>query len=123
VVDGSTAALANGSATWDMSLPKDSNLSVSITNSTGQTVFTGNYAVNAGNNQPFVWDGKGTDGTQWPNGQYRMTATAVDTSGNSVAVSTAIQGVVSSVDLTQTPPLLSINGQTYTVNQIKAIVN
>jgi len=123
VVDGSTAALTNGSATWDMSLPKDSNLSVSITNSTGQTVFTGNYAVNAGNNQPFVWDGKGTDGTQWPNGQYRMTATAVDTSGNSVAVSTAIQGVVSSVDLTQTPPLLSINGQTYTVNQIKAIVN
>jgi len=123
VVDGSTAALTNGSATWDMSLPKDSNLSISITNSTGQTVFTGNYAVNAGNNQPFVWDGKGTDGTQWPNGQYRMTATAVDTSGNSVAVSTAIQGVVSSVDLTQTPPLLSINGQTYTVNQIKAIVN
>jgi flagellar basal-body rod modification protein FlgD len=123
VVDGSTAALTNSSATWDVSLPKDSNLSVSITNSTGQTVFSGNYTVNAGNNQPFVWDGKGTDGTQWPDGQYKMTATAVDTSGNSVAVSTAIQGVVSSVDLTQTPPLLSINGQTYTVNQIKAIVS
>lgn len=123
VVDGSTAAVTNGSATWDVSLPKDSNLSVSITNSTGQTVFSGNYTVKAGNNQPFVWDGKGTDGTQWPDGQYKMTATAVDTSGNSVAVSTAIQGVVSSVDLTQTPPLLSINGQTYTVNQIKAIVS
>ena len=26
-------------------------------------------------------------------------------------------------DLTQSPPLLSIGGQTYTVNQIKAIVN
>ena len=40
-----------------------------------------------------------------------------------VAVSTADPGVVSSVDLTQTPPLLTINGQTYTVNQIKAIVS
>jgi flagellar basal-body rod modification protein FlgD len=29
---------------------------------------------------------------------------------------------VSSVDLTQTPPLLSINGQTYTVNQLQQIV-
>ena len=52
-----------------------------------------------------------------------MTATAADSSGNSVVVTTAIQGVVSSVDLTQTPPLLSINGQTYTVSQIKAITS
>jgi flagellar basal-body rod modification protein FlgD len=123
VVDGSTATMTNSSATWDLSVPKDGNVSVSITSSTGQTVFSGNYAVNAGNNQPFVWDGKGTDGTQWPDGQYKMTVTGTDTSGNSVAISTQIQGVVSSVDLTQSPPLLSIGGQTYTVNQIKAIMN
>jgi flagellar basal-body rod modification protein FlgD len=123
VVDGSTAALSNGAATWALSFPKDSNLSVSITNSTGQTVFSGNYTVKAGDNQPFIWDGKGTDGTQWPDGQYKMTATATDTSGNTVGVSTAILGAVSSVDLTQSPPLLTINGQTYTVSQIRAITN
>ena len=38
------------------------------------------------------------------------------------AISTQIQGVVNSVDLTQSPPLLSIDGQTYTINQIKSIV-
>jgi flagellar basal-body rod modification protein FlgD len=122
VVDGSTATVTNSTATWDVSVPKDSNLSISITNSTGQTVFSGSYAVKAGDNQPFVWDGKGTDGTQWPDGQYKMTATAADSAGNSVAVSTQIQGVVSSVDLTQSPPLLTIGGQTYTIDQIKAIV-
>jgi flagellar basal-body rod modification protein FlgD len=121
VVDGSTAAVTNASATWDLSVPTNSNVNISITNSTGQTVFTGSYAVNAGNNQPFTWDGKGNDGTQWPDGKYKLTATAVDSAGNPVAVSTQIQGVVSSVDLTQSPPLLSINGQTYTVNQIKGI--
>ena len=47
--------------------------------------------------------------------------TAADSSGNSVAVSTDVQGVVSSVDLTQTPPMLTINGQSYTINQIKGI--
>jgi flagellar basal-body rod modification protein FlgD len=121
VVDGSTTALTNSSATWDLNVPKSSNVNLSITNSTGQTVFTGSYAVNAGDNLPFTWDGKGNDGTRWPDGKYTMTATAADSSGNSVAVSTQIQGVVSSVDLTQSPPLLSINGQTYTVNQIKSI--
>jgi flagellar basal-body rod modification protein FlgD len=121
VVDGSTAALTNASATWDLSVPTNSNVNISITNSTGQTVFTGDYAVSAGNNLPFTWDGKGSDGTQWPDGSYRLTATAADSVGNPVAVSSQIQGVVNSVDLTQSPPLLSINGQNYTVSQIKSI--
>ena len=121
VVDGSTAALTNGSATWKLGVPANSNVNISITSSTGQTVFTGNYAVNAGSNQPFIWDGKGTDGTQLPDGQYKLTATAVDSANNPVAVATQVSGMVNSVDLTQSPPLLSINGQTYTVSQIKSI--
>ena len=121
VVNGNTAALTNSQATWELNVPSNSNVNVSIANSSGQTVFSGTYAVNAGNNQPFTWNGQGNDGTQWPDGQYTLTATATDSSGNSVGVTTQVQGVVSSVDLTQTPPLLTINGQTYTVSQIKAI--
>jgi flagellar basal-body rod modification protein FlgD len=123
VVNGNTAALTNSQATWELNVPSNSNVNVSIANSSGQTVFSGTYAVNAGNNQPFTWNGQGNDGTQWPDGQYRLTATATDSSGNSVRVTTQVQGVVSSVDLTQSPPLLTINGQSYTVNQIQSIAN
>jgi flagellar basal-body rod modification protein FlgD len=123
VVKGSTSSLTNSTATWDLNVPSNSNVTLSIANSVGQTVFTGTYSANAGNNQPFTWNGKGNDGTQWPDGQYTLTATAVDTNGNSVGVTTEVQGVVSSVDLTQSPPLLTIAGQTYTVNQIQRIAN
>ena len=123
VVNGNTAALTNSQATWELNVPSNSNVNVSIANSSGQTVFSGTYAVNAGNNQPFTWSGQGNDGTQWPDGQYTLTATATDSSGNSVGVTTQVQGVVSSVDLTQSPPLLTINGQSYTVNQIQSIAN
>jgi len=123
VVNGNTAALTNSQATWELNIPSNSNVNVSIANSSGQTVFSGTYAVNAGNNQPFTWNGQGNDGTQWPDGQYTLTATATDSSGNSVGVTTQVQGVVSSVDLTQSPPLLTINGQSYTVNQIQSIAN
>jgi flagellar basal-body rod modification protein FlgD len=120
-VSGATATMTNSQANWALDIPKNSTLTVTIANSSGQTVFTGNYSATAGNAQPFVWNGKGNDGTQWPDGQYKLTATAQDSSGNNVAVSTDVQGVVSSVDLTQTPPLLTIGGQTYTINQIKGI--
>ena len=123
VVDGSTANMVNKSAVWDLNVPKASTVNISITNSTGQTVYTNSYAVGVGDNQTFGWDGKGTDGTQWPDGKYTLTATGTDGNGQTVAIATGIQGTVSSVDLTQSPPLLSINGQTYTVSQIKAIVS
>src|ERR1700736_410469 len=59
VVDGTTTAVTKGSATWNLSVPTNSNVSISITNSTGQTVFSGSYSVNAGNNQAYSWNGRG----------------------------------------------------------------
>ncbi len=58
----------------------------------------------------------------WPDGAYTMTATATDASGQTTAISTQIQARMDSVDLTQNPPLLSINGQNYTVTQLQRIV-
>ena len=122
VVSGDTTTLSNSSATWELNVPANSNVTLNITNSSGQTVYTKSFSsVTAGNNQPFTWNGQGTDGTQLPDGQYKLTATGTDGSGNSVGITTEVVGVVSSVDLTQSPPLLSIGGQSYTVNQIKGI--
>src|SRR5262245_1022165 len=123
VVDGSTATMTSSSATWHLNVPSSATVNISITNSSGQTVFTGKYTAGAGSDVPFTWNGQGNDGTQWPHGKYTLTATGKDASGNSVGISSQIQGKVTSVDLTQSPPLLSIGGQTYTVSQVKSIVN
>jgi len=119
-VDGSKTEL-DGSATWNVKAPKDTNASIVITNSAGQTVFSGNSALSAGN-ASFLWDGKGNDGVQYPKGTYTLTATGKDSSGTSVAISTEVQGVVDSVDLTASPPLLTVGGQTYTTDQIRRVV-
>ena len=84
IVDGNVTAMSSSKATWELNVPSTSTITVNITNSTGQTVFTGNYSANAGDNQPFSWDGKGNDGTQYPDGLYKLTATAKDSSGNPV---------------------------------------
>jgi flagellar basal-body rod modification protein FlgD len=121
VVDGSTTQLASGQATWLLDVSKPATAAITIKDSTGQTVYSGTVSVNPGG-QNFVWDGTGTDGTVCPDGAYTMTATATDASGQTTAVTTEIQARVDSVDLTQNPPLLSINGQNYTLNQILKIV-
>lgn len=119
-VDGSTAHF-DGHATWNFISPSDSNATINITDKTGQTVYSGNFNISAGK-ASFVWDGKGNDGTSWPTGDYKMSVTAKDNNGKSVAISTEVQGVVDSVDLTQSPPLLSISGQNYTTDKVKRIV-
>jgi flagellar basal-body rod modification protein FlgD len=121
VVDGSTAALTNSRATWNLNVTKPSTATITIKDSTGQNVFTGTAGVNPGM-QSFTWDGRGTDGRIWPDGNYTLTATAVDASNQSVAVSTEVQAVVDSVDLSQDPPVMSINGQNYTLDKIKRVV-
>lgn len=119
-VDGSKAQF-DKSATWNFKSEKDTSATITITNSTGQTAYTGSYALKQGGSS-FVWDGKGNDGVQWPAGTYTLSATGKDSSGNSVAISTEVQGVVDSVDLTSSPPLLSIGGQSYTTDKIKRVV-
>jgi flagellar basal-body rod modification protein FlgD len=121
VVNGSNAQLANGSATWSLNSTQPATATVTITAPTGQTAFSGSYTVNSGA-QTFVWNGQGNDGTIWPAGNYTLTATATSASGQSTAITTQVQGTVNSVDLTQTPPVLSVGGQNYTMSQIQQIV-
>jgi flagellar basal-body rod modification protein FlgD len=119
-VDGSTQQF-DRAATWNLKSTKDATAAITITNATGQTVYTGNFTLQQGN-ASFVWDGKGNDGTQWPAGAYKLTATGKDSAGKDVAIPTEIQGIVDSVDLTSTPALLSIGGQNYTTDQIRRVI-
>ena len=100
VVDGSTAQLANGQAKWTFNVSKPSTATITIKDATtGQSVYTGTIGVNPGN-QAFTWDGRGNDGRVWPDGSYTLTATAVDSNKQSVGISTEVEAVVDSVDLT-----------------------
>jgi flagellar basal-body rod modification protein FlgD len=121
-VDGTTAPLVDGEAKWLLSSPKPVTAQITLKSTTGQTVYSGTYSISAGNSQPFVWDGKDASGLQWPDGNYTLTITAQDASGQSVALSSEIQARVDSADLTQSPPVLSIAGQSYTIDKLKRVL-
>jgi flagellar basal-body rod modification protein FlgD len=119
-VDGNTANLASGHASWSFNAPKPSTATITITAATGQTAYSSAFPLSAGT-QNFMWDGRGNDGTPWPDGAYTMTITAQDASGQSVAISTEVQGTVDGIDVTQNPPVLTVGGQSFTIDKIKQI--
>jgi flagellar basal-body rod modification protein FlgD len=120
-VDGQTAALAGGKATWTFQSAKPASATVTIKSASGQTVYSTNISVSAGT-QNFVWDGKDSRGTQWPDGNYTISVSGKDASGQSVSIKTEVEGVVDAVDLSKTPPVLSIGDQTFTLDKIRRVV-
>lgn len=121
VVDGATTKL-NGTATWTLTSPEAASATVTVKSANGATAYTGTFQIEAGQTN-FVWDGKGNDGTTWPPGSYTISTVAKNATGQNVAMSSEIQGAVDSVDLTQSPPLLSIGGSSFTIDQIKRVVS
>ena len=120
-IDGQTSRLANGTAGWSFNSPKPAAATVNIINSAGATVFTGTYSLNSGV-QNFVWDGRNNSGVMQPDGDYKLSITAKDAAGQNVSVSTEVQGIVDSVDVSKTPPVLSVNNTDYSLDKIKRVV-
>ena len=119
-VNGTTAPLSNGQAQWTFNPSSPATATFTVSDSTGQTVFSKTGTVQPGQ-QAFNWNGLDSSGRQWADGNYTLTVTAVSANGQSVAIPTTVTGMVNSVDLTQSPPLLSIGGQNYTLNQILSV--
>jgi flagellar basal-body rod modification protein FlgD len=103
---GTSATLQNGSATWQFSTATaPAGMTATITDSSGNVVWTGALAPNGAGPQSFTWNGQNQAGVQQTNGGvFTLAINAADSSGAAVPVSTNIQGVASAVQ--------QVNGQT-----------
>jgi flagellar basal-body rod modification protein FlgD len=118
-VNGNSAMLGNGepNPTWNYSLTKPSTVAINVSSASGQLVYSTTQTLQAGN-QTFTWNGTDSVGNSWPAGTYTVSITATDATGNSTTISPQVQGVVTGVDISQSPPTLTVNGQSYTPSQI-----
>ena len=90
---------------------------VSITNSSGVTVYSEPADLTAGTNS-FTWDGKDASGDQQPAGTYNVTVGALDSSGNALTVPTITPGIVTAVSVSGGTTYLTVNGQQVPVTDV-----
>ena len=119
-----TAVLSNGSATFGYSLSSAaSNVSISIKDSSGNTVWTGTGTGNKGANS-ITWDGTDSQGNQLSDGgQYTISVTATDSAGNSVLNYTTITGTVTGIDTSTSTPSLTVGGVPVSASNIIGVTS
>jgi flagellar basal-body rod modification protein FlgD len=121
-VSGKTTQLANGTASWAYSVTQPATATINISNASGQVVYTTSQSVQPGA-QSFTWNGVDKQGTTWPSGPYTIAVSAVGANNQNVPVTTGVQGVVSGVDISQSPPTLTVGGQSYALNQVTQVLS
>jgi len=115
------APLADSQAIWAYNLNSTAaNTQLTVTDSKGNVIYTGAGETAAGVHT-FNWDGKGTNGTQAPDGTYKLTVTAAATDGSAVTSSVTSTGVVSEVDMTGASPMLMVGPMPVALTDIAGV--
>ena len=117
-----TANLTNGQASWSYDLPTAaSSATVSVTNSTGQVVYTGTAPSFSQGASTFNWNGQTNAGVQLPDGTYTLSIAAQDASGGAITPTVGVSGTVSSVQNVGGTTMVTIGSSQVPVSSITSV--
>jgi len=118
--DASATTLSGGEARWNYSIKEDAAGTFEIRNSTGAIVYSGEVSLKAGSGT-FVWDGRTDSGDEAVDGVYSISFDVQDAGSRSERVTTALTGIVDSVDWSTGEPILKVGGQSIPVSSVTSV--
>ncbi len=122
---GDTVALDGGRGRWSYALAEGAkSATLTVKNSSGAVVYTGDAADLGQGRHDFSWDGKDSSGRQLADGGlYTLSVSAVDANGAAVKTATEVTGAVTSVEVVDGATVLNL-GRTKVLfsalNQVEA---
>jgi flagellar basal-body rod modification protein FlgD len=122
-VTNGNAALTNGEASWNYNLGTTAaSTALTVTNSSGQVVYTGNGDTTSGNNT-FSWNGEDNNGNQLPDGTYTLAVNSLASDGTAVTSTVTSTGTVSEINLSGTTPQLMIGAMAVPLSAVSLVQN
>ncbi|CAO3454966.1 flagellar hook assembly protein FlgD [Azospirillum largimobile] len=120
--EGSTTPLQDGEATWEYDLESTAaSVKLTITDSSGNTVYSDVSSSTAAGTHEVTWDGVGTDGSSYSSGTYTLSITALDANGNAIDTTTRFKGTVTSVDSSSGTAVLSVGGVSVSADDVLSV--
>lgn len=120
--DGSTTRLVSGNAEWRINLPRAAReVAITIKDKDGNVVFTEKKNTMTAGTNSYVWNGRTSTGSLATDGDYTLTAAAIDTAGASMTAKTELSGVVDSVDLSTSTAMLRIGTLQVAMDKVTSI--
>lgn len=121
VLDTGTAGLKDGQAEWSYNIGSSAaNTSLSVVDASGTIVYATTGETTTGSHT-FTWDGIGSYGQQYPDGEYSLVVNATTASEGNVATSTAVKGRVTGVSTDDGNPAIVVSGAKYPLTNITSI--
>jgi flagellar basal-body rod modification protein FlgD len=118
--DGTTSRLSNGTAEWSINPARNATVSLTVKDVKGNVVAAQNVSMTAGA-QRFSWNGITSTGTRAPDGDYTISASARDPSGQNVSVKTEVAGRVDSVDTSGGDAVLLVGSSRVPLASVRSI--
>lgn len=120
--EGSTTPLQDGEATWEYDLESTAaSVKLTITDSSGNTVYSDVSSSTAAGTHEVTWDGVGTDGSSYGSGTYTLSITALDANGDAIDTTTRFKGTVTSVDSSSGTAVLSVGGVSVSADNVLSV--
>ncbi len=120
ITDDEFYKAADTSATMSYVMPEGAEKgTVTITDSTGKTVYTSDADVSTGTHK-FTWDGKDTNGIAVPAGTYTLKVSAMDANDVSLNLTTFVPGYVEGIETGDDGNLnVIVNGRLVPVTSVR----
>ncbi len=118
----SNANLQDGQASWDYNLGASAgSATATITDTNGNTVWSGALSDLSSGTHTFTWDGKNAAGTAEPSGYYSLSVTAKTASGADVDTNVGVSGVVSSAENVNGTVMVKVGNSEVPVTSITGV--
>jgi flagellar basal-body rod modification protein FlgD len=121
-ITNGNGALINSDCQWTYNLPSTpSSVTLTVTNSSGQTVYTDTINSATSGNNTFDWKGQESDGSTAPDGTYTLSVSATGAGGSSITPSISYTGAVSEISFQNGVPVLMIGTMAVPLSQVSSI--
>lgn len=120
-VSSSGLNLKNGSASMNVNLASEANVSIAIKDSAGKVVRTLDKGSLKAGDQTVDWDGLDAQGNKLADGSYTVEITAKDSAGKAVTATPSSYVTVSGVVFSNGTVLIQAGGKTYSLSDINEV--
>ena len=118
-----TATMNNGTASWDYNLASAaSKVTLTVQDASGNTVYQTTGTGNSGANT-FTWNGQTANGNTDTTGNYTLSITSTDSSGNAVDNTVGVSGVVTSAQEDNGTLTLTVGGTEVPVANVTSVTD
>jgi flagellar basal-body rod modification protein FlgD len=121
-VSGSDMPVQSGNGAIQFTMPNAQNVAISVSDSSGKLLNSSTFNASQGTNT-WTWNAKASNGVTQPDGAYKVSISAANSTGAASSVAFNALGIVTGVVSNGTSLNIQMGAVSDPISNVKAVVN